>query len=314
MTDKLYLYANSFPSIIEASELVKFERLVIITSNEEILKFCSRIKIEHINTGVPKDLSLKELFRYKKSLKNQLNSIRNKKVLFCFYSFDLFGLYAIKTLSKKNKVFFNNKDKHYKKTSHLRFWKRRISVENYLIYRLLLNIPLRQFEVTDKRTFLGVCYKKLEKNFPILISKLKKENFLQNSVLVRKTLSIHSNSYVIVDAGNFLFTFEEEYFLWINNNLTNGEIYLKPHPNYELANYDLIDVKMIEKSIPVELILDESMTIISVQSSTLFHEFPFDISKISLINLVKWKDEDEYDKCHERIINEKTIEVIKNEK
>ncbi|MDC1362259.1 hypothetical protein N8203_04060 [Crocinitomicaceae bacterium] len=56
------------------------------------------------------------------------------------------------------------------------------------------------------------------------------------------------------------------------------------------------------------------MTIISVQSSTLFHVFPFIISKISLINLVKWKDEDEYDKCHERIINEKTIEVIKNEK
>ena len=165
MSNRTYLFANSFPSIIEASEIVKFEKLIIITSNEIIIEFCTKLNVEHINIGKSKNTSIKELLRHKKTIKRKLSKISDQDVLFCFYGFDLFGLFAIKELNRRNNVFFNNKDNLYKKTSHLRFWRRRISVNNYLIYSFLLNIPLRQFEITDKRIFLEFVIKNLKKNF-----------------------------------------------------------------------------------------------------------------------------------------------------
>ena len=310
----LYLYTNSYAGIVEAANHISLVDLKIITSNDELIKFCSKLNLNYINIDNPKNTSLKELYKHKTKIKKTLESIKNEDVLFCFYGFDLFGLFVIKILSKENKIFFNNKDNLYIKTSHLRFWKRRISVNNYLIYRFLLNIPLRQFEITDKRTFLGVCYKKLEEKFPSLKSNSKQDLFLHNSVLVKRLMNIKSNSYVIVDAGNYLFTFDKVYFNWIRENLVDGQIYLKSHPNFPMGAYDLKDIVIIEKSIPVELIMDESMTMISVISTALFHNFPFDISKISLINYVKWKDKEEFNKGYERVINEKTIEIINHEK
>ena len=210
--------------------------LKIITSNEVIIQFCSKLNLEYINIeNHPKNTSLKELCKHKIKIKKMLGPIKNEHILFCFYGFDLFGLFAIKILSKENKIFFNNKDNLYKKTSHLRFWKRRISLGNYLIYRLILNIPLRQFEITDKRTFLGICYEHLENKFPSLESDSKRDLFLQNSALVRSEININSGSVVIVDSGDFLFTFDEQFFLWIKRNFGSHDIHIKEHPNFTLA-------------------------------------------------------------------------------
>ena len=60
--------------------------------------------------------------------------------------------------------------------------------------------------------------------------------------------------------------------------------------------------------------MDESMTIISIISTTLFYKFPFDISKISLINYVNWKDKQEFDRCYSKVLNDESIEVTKHEK
>ena len=314
MSNRTYLFANSFPSIIEASEIVKFEKLIIITSNEIIIEFCTKLNVEHINIGKSKNTSIKELLRHKKTIKRKLSKISDQDVLFCFYGFDLFGLFAIKELNRRNNVFFNNKDNLYKKTSHLRFWRRRISVNNYLIYSFLLNIPLRQFEITDKRTFLGVCYKKLEKKFPSLKSISRNDIFLHNSCSVRKLLNIDSGSVVIVDSGNYLFNLKKEYFLWIKRNFKNHDLYLKPHPNFNLPDYNLDEFKIIEKCIPAELIIDKTLIIISVIGTTLFHKFPFNVRKYSLINHVEWKDNEEYHRCYSNILNNKSIQIIENEK
>ena len=66
----LYLYTNSYAGIVEAANHISLVDLKIITSNDELIKFCSKLNLNYINIDNPKNTSLKELYKHKTKIKN----------------------------------------------------------------------------------------------------------------------------------------------------------------------------------------------------------------------------------------------------
>lgn len=311
----MIVYAPSFAGLVQALKIVPISDLTVISSNEMIISFCDEFKITNTNLNLVKPKKIKEFRNQKKTLRKLSKKIKNQQILFCFYSFDLLGLYLMYLLKDKNKVYFENKDHKYPRKRLLSKTK-----SNYFHYLdllvtwIILKPSYRYFFVSERNYFIGIPPEKLKKNFYPLKLRLNKDIFEANKNVILKKSKITKNAIIFVDEGPDVFTLGNKIIEWLEAKYGLDKLFVKPHPNFKLSNKKLLKFKQLKKNIPLELILNSNLTLVGISSTVLLDEST-NCKKISLINLVNWKTENDKKNVFRilfKLISANKIEIVES--
>lgn len=312
----MIVYAPSFAGLVQSLKISSISDLHVISSNLEICSFCEEMNIKYTNLKLDKPSKLRDFITQKKRIKNFSKTINNMEVLFCFYGFDILGLYFIYQIKNKNKVYFENKDHIYSQITFFEIIKLKsfYKILDLFIPKLLFNPQFNYFSISNKKQFIGISPEKLRKDFSPLSERLNLSIFETNKHQISKIQKIPLNSVIFIDEGNNTFDLPNNVIDWIEDNYEFGNFFVKPHPNFNLSNEKLSKFTQIKKNIPMELLITSDLTLIGISSTVLLDE-SIECKKISLIKLVKWKspfDEENANRILSKLISTDRINLIKN--
>ena len=300
----IYIYSTSFQSLFFAIQNYSFKDIFIVTTSDHTKEFCEKLKIKCDYWPGCKDKSLFGLLKYKKFIKKKAENYSGDEFLFSIYNFDLFGLFFIKQVRKKNKVYYVHQDHLGRKKVNLLssiplFFSKdfRPIINPYIIYSILLGMQLKIFELMPNHFVLGIDPSIFKKIFIELDTKqINKYIYKENSIHIQSLLKIPNYDIIYIDdgAGNW-YQIKE-----INNILkllkeNNLSVAIKPHPT-ETLEIGLENTPILPKFIPSEIFFSyANKSIIGVVSAT-FEYKTEEIKKISLLKMVKWesKSNEEY--------------------
>ncbi|MBU3658427.1 MAG: hypothetical protein FGM14_01025 [Flavobacteriales bacterium] len=288
----MIVYAPSYAGLVHALKIVNSEELLVLTSNVSIKNFCEKyeIKCDYFDRFVAE--TRKDYIKQLDNVKLIAKKYKNEEVLFCFYSRDIFGLYLIYLLDKKNKIYFYNKDFIYEELGKWRVLNNLKYLKDLVLLKSLTKLPLTLFKLNDKQVFFGISPKKLESRFKSskhnYISVIKNEIFKNNQNKILSKVDLDSNSIIFVDQGNSIFEVPDSIIEELKS--MNKKVFVKQHPNFSISNNRLNEFLQLDKSIPLELIVTNELTLIGITSTILFDE-DLVCHKKSFINKVIWKDE-----------------------
>lgn len=289
----MIVYAPSFAGLVQALKISLISDLYVITSNKQVCLFCEEFDIAYTDLKLLKPKRIKEFISQKIFLQKISKNIRGQQILFCFYSFDLLGLYLMYLLKENNTVYFENKDHIYPQKRF--FSKTRSYYFHYLdlfVVWIMINFSYRYFFISEQSFFIGIPPKKLKKKFHTLNEKFNFSVFHANKSVITRNYNIQNHSIIFIDEGSDLFSIGNELVEWLETNFGSNRLLIKPHPNYKLSNENLLKYKQLKKNIPLELILKEEIILIGVSSTVLLDE-TINCKKFSLINLVDWRSEND---------------------
>jgi hypothetical protein len=305
----MIVYAPSYAGLVQALKVCLIEDLIVYTFHPEIINFCTENKIRFVEVEWNRKGGFKNVLHSRKQILNQANKIKNQEVLFCFYGFDVYGLLFIFSLDGSNKVFFHNKDHFHFKETFIDVLKDKRRNKDFLIYRILFNIPLTSFAVTPERKFFGIDEQILKNKFSSLDKPYKSEIFAKNRKFLLRNLKIEDDCVIFMDQGKKRFDVTDESIEWMISYFPNKKIYLKIHPNGLLSNENLLQFEQLPTIIPVELIINEECTVVSICSTSLIDE-DIKCKKYSLVNLVKWKDKDNHRRYLDIVSEHSNIQIV----
>lgn len=308
----MIVYAPSFAGLVQALKIESIDKLEVLSSNNEIIRFCVEFDISYKNLDIHKPNNLSGFKIEKKKLKRIAKTIKNQDVLFCFYGFDLMGLYFLNQLKKNNTIYFENKDHLHSKVSLSLILKNKAWLIDFLIYKYYLFLPVNLFSNDGRRSFFGIDPIILSRNFKSLDSKIDEEKFEKNKFKIKNKLNIETNAIIFIDQGSQSFILDEIALQWLKENYVDQDVHVKLHPNGMVSNEKLKQFKILPKYIPMELIPSKKNTLIGICSTSLIDK-DIDCKKISLINLVKWKNEDSHKKYLNLVQSNEKIQIIENE-
>jgi len=309
----MIVYAPSFAGLVQALKIVPISDLTVFSSNAMIISFCDEFKITNTNLNLVKPKRIKEFRNQKKILRKLSKKIRKQDILFCFYSFDLLGLYLMYLLKDNNKVYFENKDHNYPRKRLLSKTK-----SNYFHYLdllvtwIILKPSYRYFFISEKKFFMGIPPEILKKKFYSLNENINNGVFDANKSVISRNCGLFKNAVIFVDEGPDVFTIGNEIIEWLEAKYGSDRLIIKPHPNYQLSNKRLLKFKQLKKNIPLELILHKDITMAGISSTVLLDESTH-CKKISLIKLVEWKSENDKKntlRIFSELISKNKIEII----
>ena len=304
----MIVYAPSYAGLVQGLKLKRYDEIEVISNNKSIIEFCFRNNIKHTTYQLKKPESLLEIKRQKKKISNAANKIKNNEILFCFYGFDLLGLFFMYRLKKKNRVFFLNQDFIYTRLKLYDLILRKKDFIDFLIYFRELKLILSYFNINESKGFFGVSPERLSTDFIPLNIKIKRNIFNLNKSAISRNMKIPKNSVIFIDQGSSLFNIDESVIEFLDSNYSFERLYLKPHPNHELSNIKLNKYQKIPDYIPLELIINPNMVLIGVSSRVLLKSTA--VKKISLINKVQWNSNGSY-LFHRGLISQnKDIEIM----
>ena len=87
-------------TVVYASERWEWNNIHFITYNKSLIKFCEKLSIEYTIIEQNYNFSMKGLFMHKRYIKRISKVFNNKEILFCFYGFDVWGLFLMKHLNR----------------------------------------------------------------------------------------------------------------------------------------------------------------------------------------------------------------------
>ncbi len=311
----IYVYAPSMPTIFFSLQEFKMEKITILTTNPSIKIFCETSGINLKFWERNSDTSLKGMFNYKNKLHKIASELQNNSFLFCYTGFDLWGLYLMRILKKKNKVFFFKKDPVYPKRNNLF----RLFESNYrkiffnkLIYLIVTRKLFDIFEIYKTHYYLGQSEERCKKTFLEFTSSCNSSIFTYNLQKILKAYNIPDYDVLFIDDGGLYYKFNIDILTKLMNILTQKgyKIAVKPHPTFQLSNNFFNDFQTIPKSIPSELLINKGKLVIGVLSSSLVFFAKYQPT-ISLTNLVAWKS-DRIKKVCKTIINQGKIKTPDN--
>lgn len=305
----MIVYAPSFAGLVQALKIVSIEKLEVISSNSSIIEFCTKYNIKNKNYNLKKPSNFKEIIKQKEFYDIKSKELIGKEVLFCFYGFDVLGLYFMYKIRKSNEVYFYNKDHHFNRISLFNLLKRKKDFKDYLVYLYVLGVSYSFFTINEKRVFFGISPKKLRKDFLELKSSLDEIVFANNKQHFSKLLNIPRTAIIFVDQGNVSFEVEDSIISWLETNYDVNEIYIKAHPNFPISNKLLKKFKEIPNFIPLDLLVTEGMELIGVYSTVLLDAV--EICKVtSILNLVDWRDKSEFEKYKSIVAQSGKINIV----
>jgi hypothetical protein len=286
----MIVYAPSYAGLVQALKISSIKDLTVISSNKDIVLFCAQFSISHIDLKLKRPTRFREFVKQKNQFDFFSEKIKNEIVLFCFYSFDLMGLYLMYKLNTHNTVFFLNKDHFYPKTTLTELLSKKTfySLFDMLLLSILLKMKVRYFSITGSNRFLGVPIDKLSTDFHQLDATVDCLIYEKNKQEIRELINLPKNSIIFIDEGSNHFSIPESVIQKLKVLNQNNSLYIKPHPNYPLSHPGLYNFNFISKNIPIETLIGKDILIIGISSTSLLDE-TVKCKKMSLIHLVEWK-------------------------
>lgn len=303
----MIVYAPSYPSFVESLRNYSWDEIEVITNNDKIEDFCSKTAIKCTNLRLSKVTNKALLKKQIMFIKEFASNFSRKQFMFCFYGFDLLGLFFMYELRKRNEVYFKNKDHFFDEKGTLFLIRKKQLFKDFLLYLLLFKIKFSYFIVAKERGFFGLPIKRLVRDYKQL-PPIKENVFEQNIAYFSGIYNIPKDAVIFIDQGNVAFEIEDETINKIISSYHEKAFFVKAHPNFELSNKLLIKFNQISKEIPLELIINKKMTLIGICSSSLIYSQTN--KKISIIDKVKWKSEEAFLKYRKVVQGARNIEII----
>lgn len=304
----MIVYAPSFAGFVHALKYEKYDIIEVITNNPSIVNFCLKNNIKHINYGFVKPKRFFEIKYQKKFFDKMSENIKKKQILFCFYGFDVLGLYFLHQLRKNNNVFFYNKDYNFETLKSHRLILKKKELIDFLVYFFILKIRFDPFIKTEENIFFGISPDRLKKTFKSLDFEFNERIFNYNKTHFKSKLNIPNNAIIFIDQGNSFFDIDNSVIEYLENKFDSEKVFIKPHPNHSISNSGLLKFKEIPKYIPLELIINYEMTLVGICSTVLVDSHVF--KKISLINQVHWNFKKTYKFYNSLMLSTENIEII----
>jgi len=251
----------------------KAVNVTVISNIPNIIRLISEL-FPSIQTLLVESKSLKpfDLFKQKLFYRNKLNSIKNSNIYFFFVAYGILESYAIKMLSKNNKIFYKKEVdfSHIKFCSNIKayIW------ANYL--KIMLGVPLIPKSVDGKLLFalsdefltmLNVRDIELPNNIGIIKKRITNKFQIKNK---RVLLAVGG----IVEAG---LVNESEYIkkndpliCHLIKSYGAGQVAIKIHPRYKNLFSEENKLDAIPNHLPGNLIIDQFDIIIGYSSAILF--------------------------------------------
>jgi hypothetical protein len=297
----MIVYAPSFAGLVQSLKIEKWDHIKVLSSNSAIIDFCKINDISHHNLGLRKPTNRIEIQQQKTIIDQLTESIIGEEILFCFYGFDIIGLYFMYRLKRRNNVMFYNKDHNFKSISMTGLLRRKRELIDFLVNLKELKIIFNYFIIDKNRGFFGIEVNRLEKDFSPIKSNVDEEKFEYNTRYFSSKLNLSSEAIIFVDQGKTAFEVSDSVVDFILSKFEFQNFYVKAHPNFPISNDRLLEFKQIPSYIPLDLVMEKNMQLIGVCSTVLLDANVKNI--YSIIDKVKWREESTYNH-YKSIINQ----------
>jgi len=292
----MYFYAPSYQTLVFALNEYPLDEIYMLTNHDKINAFCLKAGIKSVHFPRNQDESLTGIFKYKAYIDKLLANYRNEEICFCIFCYDVFGLYMMHRLSKHNRIRFVNKDDVIGtpvSVLALLNRKHRFTLYKWLKHSIVLRMGFDVFKLDSGNFFLGIRPKHLEREFPKPTVEESTRYFKPNTALVLNSYGLSSYDVIYIDDGLYNKYYQREEIVQLLQSLCakGYSVAVKPCPGLDVVlNNEQITI--IPDELPAELAVSNSkLAVIGVISATLKHT-QITISKISLIDLVRWLSND----------------------
>ncbi|MEN9303856.1 MAG: hypothetical protein RL264_2285 [Bacteroidota bacterium] len=308
----MIVYAPSYAGLVESLRNYRWDELEVITNNDKIEEFCLKTAIKCSNLKITKATNRTTLKEQISFVKKLASNYSGKQFMFCYYGFDLLGLFFMYELRKRNEVFFKNKDHFFEEKGILFLLRNTRLLKDYLLLLFMYWKFFSYFLIGGDRGFFGLPIKRLERDFKQL-PPIQGDNFENNLTYFSDIYNIPKDAVIFIDQGNLAFEVGEEVIQYLKSNFDTNKIFIKEHPNFNLSNSNLSNYKIIPREVPLDLIINKSNILIGFYSTVLLDA---DVKlKLSLIELIKWKSNEQRLKYLSILKQNKNIYLIsKDEK
>jgi hypothetical protein len=291
--------------------------ITVITYNDAIEKFCNNIGIKLIKVQINTNLSLQGLINHKHYIIHLASKFKNQNFLFCFYGFDFWGLYFIKCLSKKNRIYFRNLDHSYETISYLQgVFNFRMKLKDLILLKILTKLPIELFKISKDRLFIGIRKFKLDNKYTALTLSENKNILCKNKEMVFLKYSLKNVKTIFIDQGAERFKINNELIEILKIYFTKSQMSFKKHPTFKLSNSKLEYFTALPSEMPIEFLFKDNLILIGI-ASTSFIETTNRMTIISIVHIIDWKDKNEKQKylnlLPDNVIVPKTIEEFEFE-
>jgi len=226
------------------------------------------------NTLLVESTSLKpfDIYNQKLFYRNKLNSIKNSNIYFFFVAYGILESYAIKMLSKQNKIFYKKSVdvSHFEDCSNIKanIW--------FKYLKLMLGVPFNPKSVDGKRIFA------VSNEFLTMLN-FKEFELPDNIGIIKKRIADKfqlKNKKILLAVGGIVEDdlVDEKEYIQKNDNLIKAlssyygynQITLKMHPRYKNLYSEEKKLDTIPSHLPGNLIIDQFDIIIGYCSAILF--------------------------------------------
>lgn len=320
-----YVYCGSHLALLFALSLKnKGKKITIISSNEDIIRYCKDEKIDSIRLDFirPSISKLNKIFKLKKMLNSALEQIKCGKDDCLFLTGAMKGydsFYIAKELSKRRCKIYNTDPTGIEFKEFKPVFLRGIFIR--LAFKLILNLDLQYYTVRGV-PFLGVDDKFLKKyniiDYPLDIT--HEELIIDVAKNIKSKRKTCKN--LIIDQGSFGDILKPGSIKKMYENLLKipAEYTFKKHPGpVEKDSLSDISVNQLFKNceeapryIPAELLFNSiNNSVISVFSAPLITASHFKhLKSISLIELVEFNDESYKRKVKNNLIEKSNNKIL----
>jgi hypothetical protein len=280
-------------SVIENSN----EKILVLTDSNDLSIFLKQlypsIHIEVIDncSYLLTDLNFKSILhilQQKNKYKHFFLNFKNADIYFFHSAFAYFENWLISHLSKNNNIFYSPSVNIQPTTKNNKL----IFLLNWAFLKIVYNYK-SDIITTNNYTYYGIS-----KMFLNHINSKSISLIIDNKIVLKKInncFNLTSNNVLlllggILEDGNVI---EKDYDIVMNqivNIFGEKNIDLKIHPRFKVDKV-LNNLKILPTLIPANLIVDNYTYIIGYDTSTLFYGANNSIKSISLLNLIKSKNE-----------------------
>lgn len=302
----MIVYAPSYAGLVHALKIKKINDLKVLTSNVSIKIFCEKfnIKCHYFERLIANNRN-----QYKENIEKIsliAKDYHSENFLFCFYSRDIFGLSLMYKLAENNTITFHNKDFIYEKLDWRKLFSNFKFLKDLIFLKSVTKLPISIFKLNENKVFFGISPKRLRLKFKSNVNLEYENEILKiNQEQIFKNVNINADSVIFVDQGNSIFDVPDSIIALLKS--FDKKVFVKQHPNFNLSNSKLNEFELIDKNIPIELLISDETILIGIISTILFDK-DINCKKISLINKVNWKESYTKNNLLSQI---KTINIIK---
>ncbi len=301
------MFAPSFQSIVFALHQFDLNELEIISNTEAVGDFCKLAGIKHNYFPDITDASMQGHFNYRKGCEKIIDAYNGKEILFGFHTYEIWGLWILRNLKKRNKVFFYNVDYLSKEgfndadsiefpsaNNPFRFWYSSDYRKRFLRRLFFFRATGWYYDLIrmNKNYFApGMLLRKCRKKF--IRYEPKPHDFFQSNLkLLMEKFHIPTPDIIWIDGGDEEMSFPNEVIEVIKNFSTENSmnLILKPHPSWAPPK-ELSSIQQMEKRFPVELLKGVPQMVLGVGSNALVN-FSSVHKVVSLIHLAKFEHEE----------------------